>query len=108
MFKKNSHLLITGGTGSFGKAMIKKGLKLKNIGKISVLSRDEKKQEDIRNEFKSNKLNFILCDIRVRENVISSINDVDDIFLKYQVLHLLFVIFHQHMLCATYLVLVIY
>ena len=54
MFKKNSHLLITGGTGSFGKAMIKKGLKLKNIGKISVLSRDEKKQEDIRNEFKSN------------------------------------------------------
>jgi len=80
MFKKNSHLLITGGTGSFGKAMIKKGLKEKNIGKISVLSRDEKKQEDIRNEFKSNKLNFILCDIRDRENVFSSINDVDYIF----------------------------
>ncbi len=80
MFKKNCHLLITGGTGSFGKAMLEKILFNKNISKISILSRDEKKQDDLRKQFNNKKLNFILCDIRDRENVFSSINDVDYIF----------------------------
>ena len=65
MFKKNTHLLITGGTGSFGKAMVRKVINNENISVVTILSRDEKKQEDLRNEFKSKKLNFILCDIRV-------------------------------------------
>tara|TARA_B100001027_G_scaffold193912_1_gene149449 strand:+ start:483 stop:1562 length:1080 start_codon:yes stop_codon:yes gene_type:complete len=80
MFKKNTHLLITGGTGSFGKAMLKKVINDPNISDITILSRDEKKQEDVQNEFKSKKINFVLCDIRDRENVFSSINDVDYIF----------------------------
>ena len=80
MFKKNTHLLITGGTGSFGKAMVRKVINNENISVITILSRDEKKQEDLRNEFKSKKLNFILCDIRDRENVFSSFNEVDFIF----------------------------
>ena len=80
MFKKNTHLLITGGTGSFGKAMVRKVINNENISVITILSRDEKKQEDLRNEFNSKKLNFILCDIRDRENVFSSFSEVDFIF----------------------------
>ena len=60
--------------------MLEKILFNKNISKISILSRDEKKQDDLRKQFNNKKLNFILCDIRDRENVFSSINDVDYIF----------------------------
>lgn len=52
---KNSILLITGGTGSFGNAVLRKYLKT-DIKEIRILSRDEKKQDDIRQYYKSQKL----------------------------------------------------
>ena len=56
---KNKIILITGGTGSFGSAMIKFLIKKKiNFKEIRILSRDEKKQEDLRKELNSNKVKF--------------------------------------------------
>ena len=56
---KNKVLLITGGTGSFGNAVLRRFLKLK-IQEIRIFSRDEKKQDDMRREFKIKESNFIL------------------------------------------------
>ena len=51
--KKNSILLITGGTGSFGQAVMNKNLDNKNIKEIRILSRDEEKQDKLRRELKN-------------------------------------------------------
>ncbi|OUC60278.1 UDP-glucose 4-epimerase [Acinetobacter seifertii] len=55
---KGKTLLITGGTGSFGNAMIK-GFLNSDLKEIRIFSRDEKKQEDMRIEYKNEKLNFL-------------------------------------------------
>ena len=55
---KNKTLMITGGTGSFGNAVLKRFLKT-DIGEIRIFSRDEKKQDDMRHYFQT-RLNFIL------------------------------------------------
>ena len=60
---KNKVLLITGGTGSFGNAMLK-GFLNSDLKEIRIFSRDEKKQEDMRIEYKNDKLNFVIGDIR--------------------------------------------
>ena len=65
-FFKNKIFLITGGTGSFGSQMIDYLIKTK-IDKIIIFSRDEKKQEDLRNKFNSNKLIFYI-DIKLPSN----------------------------------------
>ena len=57
---KNKILLITGGTGSFGNAVLEKFLK-SDLKEIRIFSRDEKKQEDMRIKYKNDKLNFIVC-----------------------------------------------
>ena len=59
MFKKNCHLLITGGTGSFGKAMLEKILFNKNISKkFQYLVEMKKKQDDLRKQFNNKKIKF--------------------------------------------------
>ena len=56
MFLNNKSILITGGTGSFGKAFVKKVLKdFPNIKKLVIFSRDELKQDEMRNEFPETK-----------------------------------------------------
>ena len=60
---KNKTLLITGGTGSFGNAVLDKFLD-SSISEIRILSRDEKKQDDIRKKYQSEKLNFFIADVR--------------------------------------------
>ena len=60
---KDKTLLITGGTGSFGNAVLEKFLD-SSIAEIRVLSRDEKKQDDIRKKYQSNKLSFYIADVR--------------------------------------------
>lgn len=72
-------LMITGGTGSFGNAVLKHFLK-SDLKEIRVFSRDEKKQEDMRIEFRSDKLNFIVGDVRDFGCINSAMRGVDYLF----------------------------
>ena len=76
---KNKTLLITGGTGSFGNSVVSRFLQT-DINEIRVFSRDEKKQDDMRLKFKSNKLKFYLGDVRDKASILNSIYDVDYVF----------------------------
>lgn len=76
---KNKTLLITGGTGSFGNAMLK-GFLDSDLKEIRIFSRDEKKQEDMRIEYKSDKLNFIIGDIRDFDTINRAMIGVDFVF----------------------------
>ncbi|WP_445720472.1 polysaccharide biosynthesis protein [Flavobacterium sp.] len=76
---KNKTLLITGGTGSFGNAMLK-GFLNSELDEIRIFSRDEKKQEDMRVEYQSDKLNFVIGDIRDFDSINNAIAGVDYVF----------------------------
>lgn len=76
---KDKVLLITGGTGSFGNAMLK-GFLNSELKEIRIFSRDEKKQEDMRIEYKNDKLNFIIGDIRDFDSVNRAMMGVDFVF----------------------------
>lgn len=76
---KDKVLLITGGTGSFGNAVLNHFLD-SELKEIRIFSRDEKKQEDMRIEFKNDKLNFILGDVRDFESINSAMSGVDFVF----------------------------
>ena len=78
---KNKTILITGGTGSFGIALIKFILK-KNFSfkEIRVFSRDEKKQGDLRNLFSTKKINFFIGDVRDKDSLSNPMQNVDYIF----------------------------
>jgi len=76
---KNKVLMITGGTGSFGNAVLKHFLN-SDIKEIRIFSRDEKKQEDMRIEFKNDKLNFIIGDVRDFDNINAAMYGVDYVF----------------------------
>jgi UDP-N-acetylglucosamine 4,6-dehydratase/5-epimerase len=73
-------LLITGGTGSFGNAVLQRFLKLDYYSEIRIFSRDEKKQDDMRNELKSPKLKFFIGDVRDYQSVEPATRGVDYIF----------------------------
>lgn len=72
-------LLITGGTGSFGNAVIRRFLK-SSIGEVRVFSRDEKKQDDMRRKYASKKLSFHLGDVRDASSVRAAMPGVDYVF----------------------------
>lgn len=76
---KNKVLMITGGTGSFGNAVLKHFLN-SDIKEIRIFSRDEKKQEDMRIEYKDDKLNFIIGDVRDFDSINSAMRGVDYLF----------------------------
>jgi len=81
----NKVLMITGGTGSFGNAVLSRFLKT-DIKKIYILSRDEKKQDDMRHEFQikmpevSDKIKFFIGDVRDLASVKNAIHGVDYVF----------------------------
>ncbi len=75
----NKTLLITGGTGSFGNAVLKMFLN-SDIGEIRIFSRDEKKQDDMRRKYKNSKIKFYLGDVRDFTGLKNAINGVDYIF----------------------------
>ena len=75
----NKSILITGGTGSFGKKFLNKILKF-NFKQINILSRDEKKQEDLRNKIKNAKVKFFIGDVRDEESMVGAFKKVDYIF----------------------------
>ncbi len=72
-------LLITGGTGSFGHAVARRFLKT-GIKEIRILSRDEKKQDDMRKEFSSSKLKFYIGDVRDYPSIENAFKGVDYVF----------------------------
>lgn len=72
-------ILITGGTGSFGHTVVAELLKYEPR-KIVIFSRDEKKQDDMRNEYVSGKLMFIIGDVREEQSVFRAVEGVDYIF----------------------------
>ena len=78
MFESKT-LLITGGTGSFGNAVLKYFLD-SDIKEIRIFSRDEKKQEDLRIQYQSSKLNFIIGDVRDFKSINAAMNGVDFVF----------------------------
>jgi UDP-N-acetylglucosamine 4,6-dehydratase len=75
----NKTILITGGTGSFGSEVLLRYLN-KSDCEIRVLSRDEKKQEDIRNFFKNKRLNFFIGDVRDLNSMSEAFRGVDIVF----------------------------
>lgn len=78
MFEEKT-LLITGGTGSFGNAVMRRFLDT-DIKEIRIFSRDEKKQDDMRKLYKSEKLKFYIGDVRDLASVKNAMNGVDYIF----------------------------
>lgn len=72
-------LLITGGTGSFGNAVLRRFLE-SQLREIRILSRDEKKQDDMRKKFHSQKLKFYVGDVRDYQSVLNAVRGVDFIF----------------------------
>ena len=76
---KNKVLLITGGTGSFGNAVLDKFLET-DIKEIRIFSRDEKKQEDMRIKYHSDKIKFYIGDIRDYRSIYEAMNGVDYVF----------------------------
>lgn len=72
-------LLITGGTGSFGNAVLKRFLDT-DIAEVRIFSRDEKKQDDMRKRYASTKLKFYIGDVRDYQSVLNATRGVDYIF----------------------------
>ena len=78
--KKNKSLLITGGTGSFGNAVLEKFNSLETFSEIRIFSRDEKKQDDLRKKLNNPKIKFYIGDVRDVNSVNNVVKGVDYIF----------------------------
>ena len=76
---KDKVLLITGGTGSFGNAVVRRFLHT-DIGEIRIFSRDEKKQDDMRHELRHSKLKFYIGDVRDFKSISGAMRGVDYVF----------------------------
>jgi UDP-glucose 4-epimerase len=75
----NKILLITGGTGSFGNAVVRRFLNL-DISEIRIFSRDEKKQDDMRRKYADDRLKFYIGDVRDSDSIKSAMRGVDYVF----------------------------
>lgn len=78
--EKNKTLLITGGTGSFGNAVLRRFLNDDLFSEIRILSRDEKKQDDMRQFYKNDKIKYYIGDTRNRNSVDMAMRGVDFVF----------------------------
>ena len=77
---RNNTLLITGGTGSFGNAVLNRFLHTDHFSEIRIFSRDEKKQDDMRTRLKNDKLKFYIGDVRDYGSVERAMRGVDYVF----------------------------
>jgi UDP-N-acetylglucosamine 4,6-dehydratase/5-epimerase len=77
---KGATLLITGGTGSFGHAVLDKFLPTDYFAEIRIFSRDEKKQDDMRNRYANNRIKFYIGDVRDQFSVDTAMQGVDYVF----------------------------
>ena len=76
----NKILLITGGTGSFGTAVLNKFLDSDHFREIRIFSRDEKKQDDMRNYYRNNKIKYFIGDVRDYNSISYAMKGVDYVF----------------------------
>ena len=76
-YNKNKTVLITGGSGSFGKKAVEYFLKKKDIGKIIVFSRDELKQSEMKKKFFSSKMRYFIGDVRDKNRLYIATKNVD-------------------------------
>tara|TARA_Y200000002_G_scaffold95363_1_gene76992 strand:- start:2007 stop:2990 length:984 start_codon:yes stop_codon:yes gene_type:complete len=76
---KNKILLITGGTGSFGNAVLNKFID-SDINEIRIFSRDEKKQDDMRRKFQNDKIKYLIGDVRDEDSIDQATKGVDFVF----------------------------
>lgn len=76
---KNKTLLVTGGTGSFGNAVLRRFLKT-DVGQIRIFSRDEKKQDDMRHQYRDSRVKFYIGDVRQLDSIREAAAGVDYIF----------------------------
>lgn len=76
---ENATLLITGGTGSFGNAVLRRFLET-DIREIRIFSRDEKKQDDMRQFYKNDKIKYFVGDVRDKETINNAMRGVDYVF----------------------------
>ncbi|EJU2384959.1 polysaccharide biosynthesis protein, partial [Escherichia coli] len=76
---KNKTLVITGGTGSFGNAVLKRFLDT-DITEIRIFSRDEKKQDDMRKKYNNSKLKFYIGDVRDYNSVLNATRGADFLY----------------------------
>ncbi len=72
-------LMITGGTGSFGEAVLERFLNT-DIREIRIFSRDEKKQDDMRHRYQNDKIRYYIGDVREKDSVLGALYDVDYLF----------------------------
>ena len=77
---KDKTLLITGGTGSFGNAVLNRFLHTDQFKEIRIFSRDEKKQDDMRTQLKNDKLKFYIGDVRDYSSIERAMHGVDYVF----------------------------
>jgi UDP-N-acetylglucosamine 4,6-dehydratase len=77
---KNKTLLITGGTGSFGNAVLNRFIDTDHFKEIRIFSRDEKKQDDMRNLLKNDKIKFYIGDVRDYKSIEGAMRGVDYVF----------------------------
>lgn len=77
---KNKTLLITGGTGSFGNAVLQRFLNSDHFSEIRIFSRDEKKQDDMRTQLRNGKLKFYIGDVRDYNSIERAMRGVDYVF----------------------------
>ena len=77
---KNKTLLITGGTPSFGNAVLNRFVSTDHFGEIRIFSRDEKKQDDLRRKLLNPKVKFYIGDVRDIQSVQNAMNGVDFVF----------------------------
>ncbi|MEG2286252.1 MAG: polysaccharide biosynthesis protein, partial [Eubacterium sp.] len=75
----NKTLLITGGTGSFGNAVLNRFLNT-DIAEIRIFSRDEKKQDDMRHLYNSDKIKYYIGDVRNLQSIKEAMYNVDYVF----------------------------
>ncbi|AWG25369.1 polysaccharide biosynthesis protein [Flavobacterium kingsejongi] len=77
---KHKTLLITGGTGSFGTAVLNRFLDTDHFSEIRIFSRDEKKQDDMRKQYNNSKLKFYIGDVRDYNSIERAMRNVDYVF----------------------------
>ena len=73
-------ILVTGGTGSFGNDFVKLVLRKHNPTRVVIYSRDEKKQHDMRLQFNDSRLQFVIGDVRDRQQIAGAMRGVDYVF----------------------------
>ena len=76
---KNKKILITGGTGSFGSTVLRKFHDI-DIEEIRILSRDEKKQDDLRRKYQDPKIKFFIGDVREPKSIDEAMENVNLVF----------------------------